>query len=297
MHSAQRALFIINPKAGRRMGQAFERRLTDLFTDNGLRLTIMHTQRRGHAKELAKQMGMQFDLVICAGGDGTLHEVVNGLMPLPAPPRLGYIPVGTFNDVAHSLGLPTNPMEAGHVIVRGNTRTLDIGCFQEDFFTYAACFGMFCDISYTTSQAAKNRIGRFAYWLDGLRDIYPMPSHRIRLEHDGGQLQGDFTFCAITNARRFGGGMVRFSADEAVLDDGLLEILLIEKPCGLLHLARILHHLSNRRFYMPGITLLHSANLCIECDIPLQWALDGENSGTHRSVTISNRRKSIRLLV
>jgi len=294
--TARKALFIINPKAGRRMGRALQSRLTNLFAGNGMRVTTINTRGRGHAKDICESTGARYDLVVCAGGDGTLHEVVDGLMQLPSPPRLGYIPAGTCNDVAYSLGLPTRPMDAGHVILRGEARKMDIGRFQDTFFVYVACFGMFSDVSYMTSQLQKNQIGRLACFFEAVKRMRRIPSHRVRIEYDGGAIEDEFAFCSITNTQRIGGGIIHFPASDTLLDDGLFEMLLIKKPSGLPALARVISQLYHRRYDSQSVYLLHTSSARLRCDIPIQWTLDGENGGAHREVRIENRRHGINII-
>ncbi len=305
MHASQSEpqktlLLIVNPRAGKRVGRGFERKLLGQWNAHGLQVTVVRTSRRGQAAELAAQLAGQYDRVACVGGDGTLHEVVCGLMRLPNPPPLGYIPAGTFNDVAHSLGLPTKAVAAGRVVVRDTARALDVGSFEvgsrkDTFFAYIACFGLFTDIPYLTSQRKKQLIGRLAYFWDGTFRLRHVPSQRVRIEHDGGAIEEELILCAVSNTRRFAGGIVRF--DDPALDDGLFELLLVKKPRGFWALARLFWQVIHQRFDPALVTLLRTSFVRVCSEQPIQWTLDGENGGLHREATVRNLRQGLRIIL
>ena len=112
---------------------------------------------------------MEYECVVCVGGDGTLSETVAGLAQLESPPPLGYIPQGTANDVAVSLNLPKRPVLAAKTIARGRMIKLDVGKFNDnEYFTYIAAFGAFTEVSYETPRENKQTLGHLAYVLQGM---------------------------------------------------------------------------------------------------------------------------------
>ena len=126
----------------------------------------------GHAAELARTLGKDYDVVACCGGDGTLNETVCGLMAIDGPqPRLGYLPAGTTNDFAASLHLPKDSVAAARVITSGIPTPIDVGQFNERYFVYVASFGAFTQTSYTVPQPLKNALGHTAYMLEAVRQL------------------------------------------------------------------------------------------------------------------------------
>jgi YegS/Rv2252/BmrU family lipid kinase len=213
-------------------------------------VTVVPTTHRGHAAELAAASRREgFDLVICCGGDGTLNETVRGLLSLPPEerPELGYIPAGSTNDFAASLGLPASPAQSAEIAVTSPAHFLDVGQFVpvgEDAsparqFTYIASFGVFTAASYTTPQAAKNVMGHAAYLVEGVKDLVSLQPRHARFElSDGETLEDDYVFCAVTNTTS-AGGIIQLPKKDISFSDGLFEVLLIKHPKTPAELNRI----------------------------------------------------------
>ena len=143
------------------------------FGEEGYLVSVRQTLHPGHATELAEAEGGQFDRVVCFGGDGTLNEVVNGLMRLPSPPPLGYIPGGSTNDFAASLELSADPLQTARRITASPGKPLDVGLYNGRPFVYVASFGAFTRVSYSAPQSIKNDLGHLAYLLGGSRTCPP----------------------------------------------------------------------------------------------------------------------------
>ena len=150
---------IVNPVSGRGVLKQKLWKILEVFSKSGLTTNIIFTGKCGDATEFAKNCPDDIETVVCAGGDGTLNEVISGLMENPTTHKLGYIPVGTTNDLASSLGISKNPIEAAKAIVEGHTEKIDIGSFSGRYFNYVASFGAFTEASYNTPQEAKNILG------------------------------------------------------------------------------------------------------------------------------------------
>ena len=164
----KRMMLIINPMAGRSGYKTGFGEVMNILDSGGYLTTVYFTQGRGDATLFAAQHAAEYDTVACIGGDGTLSEVVSGLMQVPNPPPLGYIPMGTTNDVASTLGLPKNATDAALRIVTGTPTAFDVGSFgDQSFFTYVAAFGAFTAVSYETPQNEKQALGHLAYVLEG----------------------------------------------------------------------------------------------------------------------------------
>jgi len=169
----KRILLIINPNAGRLKSMRALTDIVDIFGQSGFITTSLSTKSKGHATQLVKDHAKDHDIVVCAGGDGTLNEVIAGLMSLEKDIPIGYIPMGTSNDFAASLGLSTNIKEATQDIIGGKLLSHDIGTFNQDqYFSYIASFGAMTEVAYLTPQKLKNYLGHSAYMLDAARHIF-----------------------------------------------------------------------------------------------------------------------------
>lgn len=271
------------------------------------RVTVVPTLYRGHASELAASAHREgFDTVICCGGDGTLNETVSGLLAIPEGdrPALGYVPAGSTNDFAASIGLPSSLRGAARNAVGVDAIPIDVGEFRcrgmdradARFFTYIASFGVFTAASYSTSQTAKNLFGHVAYLVEGLRDLAKVrPIHADFVLADGTAITGDFVFCAVTNTTS-AGGVVKLPADRVSLSDGRFELLLIRHPRSAADLQRIANALLLQDFdSSPLVELLHTEGVTVTTDTPLSWSLDGEEAEGSREVCVRCLPSAIRL--
>ena len=168
---AKTLLFIVNPRAGRTRSRAPLFDVVAHFCEAGYLVDLRQTKARGDATRFVLEEGGKVDRIVCCGGDGTLNEVVTGVMQLPSPPPLGYIPGGSTNDFAASLHLPDQPLEAARVITASGGRLLDVGSFNGRPFVYVASFGAFTRASYSAPQNIKNDLGHLAYILEGVKDL------------------------------------------------------------------------------------------------------------------------------
>ena len=167
-----RLLFIFNPTSGTGQVKAALAPVLDVFTKAGWITTSYPTQCKGDATRVARELSPQFDRVICAGGDGTLSEVVSGLTEVKDPPPLGYIPFGSTNDCATTLHLPRKPREAALVAAgTGVPVPIDIGRLNGKPFIYVAAFGAFTKVAYDTPQDLKNTFGHLAYIFAGIASL------------------------------------------------------------------------------------------------------------------------------
>lgn len=242
----KRMMLIINPMAGRSGYKTGFGEVMNILDSGGYLTTVYFTQGRGDATVFAAQHAVEYDTVACIGGDGTLSEVVSGLMQVPNPPPLGYIPMGTTNDVASTLGLPKNATDAALRIVTGTPTAFDVGSFgEQSFFTYVAAFGAFTAVSYETPQNEKQALGHLAYVLEAMGRLNTIDHYCAHVEYDGGTVDGDFIFGGVSNSTSVA-GMVRLRKDLVSLGDGLFETLLIRRPKQFGDLSRIISGVLNQ---------------------------------------------------
>lgn len=301
--NTDRILLIINPVSGKmRSRSGLFDILDELYrTPDGSpasdrRVTVCTTLYRGHATELAAAAHQEgFAHVICCGGDGTLNEVLNGLLSTPADlrPTLGYIPAGSTNDFASSIGLPSSLRSAAKAAGWGDISPLDIGLFcptenpNGRYFSYIASFGAFTETSYSTSQSLKNVMGHMAYFLSGIRDLSKItPRHLTMDMSNGTHLEGDYIFGAMSNTTS-AGGMVKLPADRVSMNDGELEVFLIRSPRSPVDLNRIVVSLLSMNYAdNPMIDFLHASEARFTFTEPTVWSLDGEEAAGGTEVSI-----------
>ena len=293
---SQKLLFIVNPRAGRNKphGPLFD--ALSILSQAGYLIRIRQPAAPGDAAEIAAREGPAYDLVVAAGGDGTLNEVISGLMRLDSPPPLGYLPQGTTNDFASCLQIPRDPAAAAENIAKGRLRALDIGQWNQRSFIYVASFGAFTRTSYTASQAAKNALGHFAYILEGMKDLSTLRPYHIRLTADEETLDGDYLFGAVCNSTSIG-GLMKLDPERVVLDDGKFEMLLIPSPRTATDLQNLVLALLNQQYDREGLVFRHVSSLHLETEEDLPWSLDGEYAPSAPVVEIVNHQQALRMLL
>ena len=294
----KKLLLIVNPNAGKGGFRTGFGDVIHSFHQAGFRTTVVFTDKHGDTPRIAAEEAANYDRIVCVGGDGTLGETVSGLMTVDRRPELGYIPMGTTNDCATTLGLSHDPILAGHTAAFGLPIPLDVGRMNgANYFTYVAAYGAFTEVSYQTPQDQKNALGRVAYFLDALRRL-PNLTHRwATVEYDGGVLEDDFIFGAVTNARSVA-GLIHLGDDKGVsLCDGLFEIILIRTPETLLQLGAVVTDLLANTFDSEYVTLLQSRKVRFTFRDPVAWTLDGEDGGSHKTVLCENIPHAIQMIV
>lgn len=292
----KRMMLIINPMAGRSGYKNGFGEVMNILDSGGYLTTVYFTQGRGDATLMAAQHAAEYDTVACIGGDGTLSEVVSGLMQVPNPPPLGYIPMGTTNDVALTLGLPKNATDAALRIVTGTPTAFDVGSFgDKSFFTYVAAFGAFTAVSYETPQNEKQALGHLAYVLEAMSRLNSIDHYCAHVEYDGGTVDGDFIFGGVSNSTSVA-GMVRLRKDLVSLGDGLFETLLIRRPKQFGDLSRIITGVLNQYYDNENVILVQSKNLRFTFQEPVAWTRDGEAGGVTTDVRLSNNHAAIHII-
>lgn len=292
----KKMLFIYNPKAGKVQIRSKLADILDVFAGAGYEITIVPTRGAGDAKRAVATRSEAFELVVCAGGDGTLDETVTGMVQSGTRIPIGYIPCGSTNDFAGSLSIPKNLVKAAQAIVGGQGFFCDIGAFNEDVFVYIAAFGLFTDVSYETGQDMKNLLGHMAYLLEGMKRLPAIRSYPMRVSYEGGIIVGDFIFGMITNSVSVG-GFKNITGKQVRLDDGVFEVTLIKHPRNPIELNNIVLALLNRDIDTNAMYCFRTARLVLESTEPVAWTLDGEYGGKPQSVCIRNLHREMEIMV
>lgn len=293
----KRLLFIYNPQAGKGLVRQKLSAILDVFTQNGYLATACPTQKPGDGALRAAALGEKFPRVVCCGGDGTLSDVVTGLLALEKPPILGYIPAGTTNDFSRNLSLPRGMEKTAAVAVTGVPFPCDMGKFNDKNFVYVAAFGAFTEVAYGTPQGFKNLFGHLAYLMEGVKSLGAIRSHRLTVSCDGAEMEGDFIFGMVSNTVSVG-GFQGLPADQVRLDDGVFEVVLIRQPGTLQELNAILSALATGSAAGANgiVEAFHAKSLTFSGDEELPWTLDGEYGGSPQSVTIENLPHAITII-
>lgn len=282
----KKLLMIVNPVAGMKRLKPALLDVISIFSAGGFRTTVMVTGRRGDATEFAAKGG-EYDLVVCCGGDGTLNETVCGMLDAGVTIPLGYIPCGSTNDFASSMGISSDVKKAAHAIADGMPRPLDVGKFNGDYFTYVASFGAFTAASYTAPQDVKNVLGHAAYVFEGIKDLSSIKPYPMKFRCGDRVIEDDYVFGAVANSTSFG-GIVRLKDELVSLNDGMFEVLLIKMPRTLADLNTIINSLTTSNFDNNRFEFFKASELTVLPSEPTAWSLDGEYKRTDGEVVIRN---------
>ncbi len=288
----KKLLFVFNPRSGK--GQIRQHLMTiiDTFVKGGFEVTVHPTQAKNDAYEKIRARCADFDAVVCSGGDGTLNETIKALMTSGQRIPLGYIPSGTMNDFASSLGIPKDMPEAAARIMDGRLVTVDAGSFNEEYFTYIAAFGAFTDVSYETSQQMKNMFGSLAYIMEGMKRLNTAKSYHVTVVHDGETVEDDFIFGMASNSTSVG-GFKGLGGNEVLLDDGVFEVFLIKFPKNLSEFQLTINALLKRELDAKYFISFKASKVEFHSDNDLPWTLDGEFGGNCRNVVIKNNYRAV----
>ena len=293
----KKLLFIYNVHAGKGHVRLRLPELLEIFTQAGWLVTAHPTQGAEDATRMAAELGGEFDRIVCAGGDGTLHEVVDGLMLRTDRPELGYVPAGTTNDFSKNLRLPRGTANIARTAAAGVPRQVDIGRFNgRDFFIYVAAFGAFTDVAYNTPQAVKRVFGHMGYVLESATRISSVRPYALPVAHDGGVIRGEYCYGMVSNTISVG-GFKGNPAQPVALDDGLFEVCLVRVPKTPLQLQGVAKGLLQLAPDDQGmVDVFRTAKLKISCPDALPWTLDGEFGGDHTQIEIENCQRAVTIV-
>ncbi|SKB57022.1 lipid kinase, YegS/Rv2252/BmrU family [Lachnospiraceae bacterium] len=291
----KKLLFIYNPHAGMAKIRNHLIDIIDTFSKAGYEVTVCPTQKQGDAINWTREKSGFFDLVVCSGGDGTLDEVVTGMLQRERRVPIGYVPAGSTNDFAETLKIPTDMLEAADVVVDGRLFSCDMGRFNYMSFVYVAAFGIFTDVSYETKQDLKNTFGHLAYLIEAATRLPQIKSYHMRVKWEDGDIEDDFLFGMISNSLSVG-GIKYLTGPDVVLDDGLFEVTLIRTPKEVQDYTEIAGSiLTNSQSSF--VVNFKSKRIRFESLEEVPWTLDGEFGGRPRVVELENMHKALQMIV
>lgn len=294
----KKLLFIYNPKSGKGRIKTRLSDVIDLCVKDGYEVTIRPTQAHMDAMNYIAANGNQYDKIICSGGDGTLDEVIKGVLTLENPVPVGYIPAGSTNDFAGSLGISSLTLKAAKTALYGRLFACDIGKFNENYFVYVAAFGFMTEVSYETDQKAKNVLGHMAYIAEALKNFTPesRKAYHMSLITEDRIIKDDFIYGMVSNSASIG-GMKILPVDEIALDDGEFEVLLVKYPRYIEEINLMISSLLAQEPDPAYIYYFKASHLEMHFEEPVAWTLDGENGGMHKDVEINNINKAFQICV
>jgi len=285
--------FLINPSAGHGKYEQIIHAIDDILSHTKYQYDIKILKHKGEAISLARDAADKYSVVVAVGGDGTVNEVFNGIMGTNA--ILGIIPAGTGNGFALELGLPTNPREACKVLLEGNAKSIDVGKVADRYFLGTAGVGFDALISEAASKHLGPLRGMWMYFFTGAIMFFKRKPQLTNVKIDSETIQVTPLVIAIANTRRYGG--TALIAPDALPDDGLLDVCIIED----MSVLRLLWHLrklfSGKHIHLPDVSIYKGKNITISASEPIPAHVDGEAIGSYPEVIFSLMPYAIKVLV
>ncbi len=288
--------FVFNPKAGKEKIKSELGNIIELFSVEGHKITVAATTKRGDATEWVEKLEEGYDRVICSGGDGTLDEVVYGMMKRKNPIPIGYIPAGSTNDFAASVGIPNGMMNAAKTAISDKTFKCDVGMFNKKTFVYVAAFGAFTEVSYATPQDKKNRLGHAAYLVEALRHVTEIKPFHMHIETDHMTIDDFFIYGMITNSDSVG-GIKKITGSNVSLNDGYFEVTLVREPKSPVEMNAVIAALLNRELTAKDLYYFKADKISFTSEKDVPWTLDGEYGGSDKVVEIVNKKEAMEIAV
>ena len=296
----KKILFVYNPHSGQGMINRHLPDIIQIFTAAGYDVLCHPTQRKNDGYETVKARAAEFDIVVCSGGDGTMNETLGGIMDGGHHVPVGYIPAGTMNDFASSLGIPKNMPDAAKLIISGKPHFVDVGAFNKRYFTYVAAFGAFTKVSYSTGQQMKNLLGPVAYMIDAVKEaaqnVDLSRSYRVTVKCGDTTVTDDFMFGMVANSLSVG-GIKDLAGDNVSMNDNLFEGMFIKNPTSGTELNRTLNALIRKDFDASCFYYFRSEDFTVTSQGDVPWTIDGEYGGKSKNITICALHNALQMIV
>jgi diacylglycerol kinase (ATP) len=279
----KRARIIYNPTSGRELFKKHLPEVLQKLEKAGYETSCHATTGAGDATEAArKAVERKFDLVVAAGGDGTINEVVNGIAEQDYRPKLGIIPVGTTNDFARAIGVPRTTIEAAcDVITQGVSVPIDLGSVTNEgkthYFINIAGGGRLTELTYEVPSKLKTMLGQLAYYLKGMEILPSIKPTNVRVEYDGKMFEGEIMLFLVSLTNSVG-GFEKLVPDSS-LNDGMFDLIILKKT-NLAEFIRIATlALRGEHINDPQLIYTKANRVKVFTDEKMQLNLDGEFGG------------------
>lgn len=294
----KKCAIIMNPESGKIKSIGSKKNFYDILRKYGYDAEIKYTRKAKDATEIVKNLPNDIDLVISAGGDGTLNEVVTGNMAREKTLTLANLPMGTTNDVGHMYGLSKDYIKNLELILSGTTKKVDVCYINDRPFIYVACLGDYIDMSYNTPRELKKKYGKIAYIMYGLKQLRnKINTYNIKYKIDGKEYTGNYAFFFITNSSRVAGFNDIYY--DIKLDDRMFEVAFIPLKNKKEMLRAFFQLSKNGLKNIPNVTYYQTNNLELEfLDPPkVSWCIDGEEFKTFETKYIFSVHKRTKMLL
>ncbi len=294
----KKMLFVYNPHSGRGLIERNLPEIIKMYSASEYELVVHATDSQGDAFHFVGEYANEnaCDLVVSAGGDGTLDEVAAAVMESGNPIPVGIISAGSTNDFAYSLGIPSDICSAAEAVLESRIFPCDIANFNGRYFTYTAAFGTLADVSYGTPQNLKNALGHAAYILNGMMKLPSLKSYHLKAYYDDRVIEGDFIIGMVVSSKSVG-GFKGITGDGVELDDGYHELILVKAGNIVDLTASVNELLSHKLENAKTLVYAKVKEVRFEFDDEAAWSLDGEFGGTFKDVDIKVIERGINYLV
>ena len=287
---------IVNPHAGKKQGLSVAEKVLEQFKKHNIDVDMFISKKHGDSITLASNLNIQdFDGILAVGGDGTLFEVINGLLKSNQNIKIpiGQIPVGTGNSFIKDLGI-NNLENSIQAIISGQTRSVDLGEFSytkgKHFFINLLGTGFVSNVAY---RAKKYKLlGSLSYILGVLEEVAVLKSTKIEITIDGKLIKREAVFTEICNSRFTGGNMLM--APYAKIDDGLLDIIILKKVSRLKLLSLFPLLFKGEHVNDDAVEVFTGKNISLKSNSQLSLTPDGETFG-NTPIDVSMHPKKIKM--
>lgn len=293
----EKLLLLVNPVSGNGSARLWLYDMVDILSQRFSPVSVFVSRASGEIANAAQTEAENYDAVICAGGDGTLSEMLDGIVKSGASPLLGYVPMGTINDFATSHGISKNVKTALKNLVSGKEKTYDIGTLDDRAFSYVAAFGAFTDVAYQTPQNAKSSFGIMAYLTEAAKRLPKLQPIKMTYTVNGKEKTGEFIYGMASNSKTVGGIKFFGTQTEKMLTDGLLEVTLVRFPDSPDKLYNAIHGLLVPDSICDEVIRIKAPQMCFRFEKETPWTVDGEFGGSFDNVCAKVLPGRIRLII
>lgn len=293
---SNKVLIIVNPVSGKKNIKKYIPRIKENFEKANFKTEIKYTSIENDAGSIIKESKEDFNVILICGGDGTLNQAIQEVDYENLKVPIGYIPTGTTNDFAHSINISFDKLHISKNINEYSSRKIDLGMINEKVFNYVVAFGLFSESSYKTGSKLKQKLGRLAYVLYGIKEIFNYKTYKLQIETETTKIKDEFIYGSISNSKYIG-GFDLFKNKSIEFDDGKFEAVFVKKPKNFLQMLRIILKVLQGKLEDECIYYIQTSNLEIKCNKPIELSIDGEYGGGKKDIRIHVKKQSVEYLV
>lgn len=293
---SNKVLIIVNPVSGKKNIKKYIPRIKVNFEKSNFQTEIKYTAIENDAGSIIKEAKEDFNVILICGGDGTLNQAIQEVDFENLKVPIGYIPTGTTNDFAHSINISFDKLHISKNINEYSSRKIDLGMINEKVFNYVVAFGLFSESSYKTGSKLKQKLGRLAYILYGIKEIFNYKTYKLQIESETTKIEDEFIYGSISNSKYIG-GFDLFKNKSVEFDDGKFEAVFVKKPKSFLQMLRIILKVLRGKLEDECIYYIQTSNLKIKCNKPIELSIDGEYGGGKKDIKIHVKKEKVEYLV